>query len=146
MKTLPLFYNVIIFSAFFVFTLPVFAQNGIPNNQQVTPGGGIPNNQQVTPDVPLINPLSGNCTSNENCLEDLLMGILDLVIKIGTAVVVLMLVYIGFLFATTSINPENKSKAREALLWTMVGALILLGAQAISIGIQETVKALSTGA
>ncbi len=31
------------------------------------------------------------------------------------------------------------------LLWTVVGALILLGSQAIAIGIKATVQALSVG-
>jgi hypothetical protein len=87
--------------------------------------------------ISLINPLKATN------LQQFVADIISIVVRIGTIVVVLMLVYVGYLFATTSINPENKNKAREALLWTLVGALILLGAQAIAVGIQATVNALS---
>lgn len=88
----------------------------------------------------LINPLG---TTD---LMGFLLNILNFIItKIAPIVIILMLVYIGFLFTTTSVNPENKQKAKEYLLWTVVGALILLGATAIADGIQATVQALSTG-
>ena len=63
--------------------------------------------------------------------------------QIGTIVIVLMLVYVGFLFVTARGEPGKITTARTALLWTVVGALVLLGAQAISLGIQSTVQALS---
>jgi hypothetical protein len=113
----------------------VHAQPGGANNNP--PGGA---NTGVT----LNNPLAGACTTGQNCLENFLLGILDIVITIGGIVVILMLVYVGFLFTTTSVNPENKQKAREYLAWTLIGALILLGSKAIALGIEATVRALST--
>ena len=110
------------------------AQTDFPGNN----GGGtdLPGNTGVG----LVNPLRGGD------LISFLNNILSFITtRIAPIVIILMLVYIGFLFATTSVNPENKQKAREYLMWTIIGALILLGAQAISIGIQETVRALSTG-
>lgn len=71
--------------------------------------------------------------------------ILDFVIKIGAIVVVLMLVYVGYLFVAAQGKEEKIREARNALLWTVVGALILLGSKAIAIGIEETVKAISAG-
>lgn len=92
----------------------------------------------------LINPLnSGSCAPNQNCLLIFLNKILEFVIKIGTVVVVLMLVYVGFLFVTAQGNETKLTTAKQALLWTIVGALILLGSQAISVGIHETVKELA---
>ena len=88
----------------------------------------------------LINPLGAGTS-----LPVLLKDILQLIVQIGTVVIVLMLVYVGFLFVTARGEPGKITAAREALLWTVVGALILLGAQAISLGIQSTVQALSTG-
>ena len=69
--------------------------------------------------------------------------ILDFVIQIGTIVVILMMVYIGYLFVTARGNDAKITEARQALLWTVVGALILIGAKAISTGIEATVRALS---
>ena len=86
----------------------------------------------------LINPLGAGTS-----LPTLLKDILQLIVQIGTIVIVLMLVYVGFLFVTARGEPGKITTARTALLWTVVGALVLLGAQAISLGIQSTVQALS---
>lgn len=104
------------------------------------PGGNTGSN------VTLINPLnSGNCTPNGSCLMDFLNKILRLVIQVGAVAVVLMLVYVGYLFVVAQGNETKLTTAKTALLWTIVGALVLLGSQAISLGIQATVQALSTG-
>lgn len=87
----------------------------------------------------LINPLQGGD------LWSLLDGILRVVVRIGTIVVILMMVYVGFKFVTAKGEPGAITKARDMLLWTVVGALILLGAQAIATGIRLTTQALSVG-
>ncbi len=86
----------------------------------------------------LFNPLGSGAT-----LPGLLASILAFVVRIGAIVVVFMLVYVGFLFVTARGKEADITQARQALLWTVVGALILLGAQAIAIAIQATVQALS---
>ena len=113
---------------------------------QATTVTGNPNANTGT-NVTLINPLKGvDCSSgNGNCLESFLNNILAFVIRIGTIVVILMLVYVGYLFVIAQGEPAKITEARKALLWTVVGALILLGAQAIAIAIKATVKALSVG-
>ena len=96
--------------------------------------------------VTLINPLnSGSCAPNENCLLNFLNKILEFVIRIGVVVVILMLVYVGYLFVVAQGSDTKITEARKALLWTIVGALILLGSQAIAIAIRATVQALSVG-
>jgi len=87
-----------------------------------------------------MNPLQGGTS-----LESFLNTILSFVIRIGAIVVVLMLVYVGYLFVVAQGSDSKLTDARKALLWTIIGALILLGAQAISLGIQSTVQALSVG-
>ena len=85
----------------------------------------------------LCNPLGAGTD-----LETLLADILSFVVEIGAVVVVLMLVYVGYLFVTGANNETKRTQARQALLWTVVGALILLGAEAIALAIQETVDAI----
>lgn len=82
--------------------------------------------------------LSNPLTSNS--LSELLTKILGFVKTIGGIVVVLMLVYVGFLFVTAQGNEEKIRSARDALFWTVIGALILLGATAIQAGIAATVQ------
>lgn len=71
--------------------------------------------------------------------------ILEFVIRIGTVVVVLMTVWVGYLFVVAQGKEEKIREARQALLWTIVGALILLGSQAIAVAIKATVQAISVG-
>lgn len=87
----------------------------------------------------LINPLSAGS------LPEFLTSILKFVVKIGVIVVILMLVFVGYKFVVAQGVPGKIEEARRMLLWTVVGALILLGAQVIAAGIQTTVTALTTG-
>lgn len=85
----------------------------------------------------LQNPLNNICD-----LPTLLKVILQAVIELGSIILVIMLVWVGFLFVMARGNPEEISKARGALVWTLIGGLILLGAQAIMEVIKATVEGL----
>ncbi|MBU6321751.1 MAG: hypothetical protein KGI78_04620 [Patescibacteria group bacterium] len=93
-----------------------------------------------SPSGSLYNPLGQGTT-----LWTLVNGILAFIIKVGAVVIVFMLVYVGFLFVTARGNPKSLEDAKKALLWTIVGAVILLGAQVISQGVCSTVQALFPG-
>lgn len=84
----------------------------------------------------LENPLS------VDTLPELLGAILDGIINIGVVVITIMLVYCGFLFVVAQGNEEKIRDARSALLWTIIGALILLGAKSIQLVISATVDTL----
>lgn len=103
--------------------------------QSVVTGGG---------SVTLINPLKGvDCSSgNGNCLTAFLNGIMDFVIQIGSIIVILMLVFVGYKFVVAQGKDAALVEARKMLLWTIIGALVLLGAKAISAGILATVQSL----
>jgi hypothetical protein len=111
-------------------------------NVNTSPGGNINPIVNTNPSsgssVILTNPLKSG-TSLESFLND----ILAFVIRIGTIVVILMIVYVGYLFVIAQGKPGEIEKARAALLWTVVGALILLGSQAIAISLKATVSAIT---
>lgn len=115
-------------------------------NVNTPPGGNTIPTVSTDPsgtNVPLLNPLGTSCNStNTDCLGKFLINILDFVVRIGSIVVILMLVFVGYKFVAAQGNDSKIIEARSMLLWTVVGALILLGAQAIAIGIQATVQAL----
>jgi hypothetical protein len=79
---------------------------------------------------------------NADSIEGLLVVVLDAVVYLGSIFLVLMLVYVGFLFVRAQGKPPELQKAREALLWTVVGGLLLLGAEGISLVIKSTVESL----
>lgn len=87
--------------------------------------------------ITLLNPLNSGTS-----LPVLLDEILQFVVKIGSVVIVLMVIYVGFKFVMARGEPDAIIEARQALLWTVVGALILLGAEAIAKAIEATAQAL----
>lgn len=97
----------------------------VPVNSNTTSGG-----QTLT------NPLKAND------IQELLLAILRGVIQLGTILLVLALVWVGFLFVFAQGSEEKIKSARAALMWTVVGGLILLGAQGIALVITSTVNAL----
>ncbi len=94
---------------------------------------------QMTGDPPVVkitNPITAST------LEGLIQTILVGVIKIGIPIIAIAIIYCGFLFVAARGNSEKITKAKDALLYTVIGAAILLGAWAIALLISETVLAL----
>ena len=73
------------------------------------------------------------------------MDILNLVMQLGTVAVIFMLVYTGFKYVAARGNPGAIASAHQALAWTVIGALVLLGSAALAQGICATVVALGSG-
>lgn len=82
----------------------------------------------------LCNPLQFNTISG---FLDAMLGAL---VTIATPIVVLMLVYSGFLFVSAQGNPEKLEKAKKAIVWTIIGAVIVLGAFVLTEAIEGTVS------
>jgi len=115
-----------------VFILPLFVQAAIiPANP---PGGGGSQYQPVTGGSPLQNPLK------YRTIPEFLAAVLKVIAEIALPILVLFLVYVGFLFVTARGNPEELNRAKRYFLWAIVGSLIILGASMLSIAIQNTVK------
>ncbi len=81
----------------------------------------------------ICNPISQD--SIAGFIQTFLTGIL----RVGIPIVALAVIYCGFLFVAARGNTEKLSKAKDALLYTLIGAGILLGSWAIAILISETV-------
>lgn len=87
----------------------------------------------------ICNPLAGN---GVNSLPELIQKILEGAIKIGIPIIALAVIYSGFLFVFARGNSEKLTKAKDALLYTLIGAAILLGSLAIAKMIQVTITGL----
>ncbi len=85
----------------------------------------------------LCNPLKAHS------IQGLLVDILSYLVRIGTIFIILMLVFVGFKFVAARGNSGELEKVRTMLLWTIIGAVIILGAQAISMGVSSTISAIS---
>lgn len=84
-----------------------------------------------------INPVTV-CSDIPTCL----LALVDLVFLIGVPIVVVFIVYAGFLFVTAGDNEAQISRAKMTFLWTIVGAGVLLGAKALAAAIGATVLTL----
>src|SRR3989338_5948445 len=84
----------------------------------------------------LINPIS------VDSIQELIKTLLEGVLKIGIPIVALAIIYCGFLFVAARGNSEKITKAKSALLYTLIGAAVLLGSWAIGKLISDTVFAL----
>jgi len=105
-------------------------QDGGPGVPQQDGGPGVPG-----PEAGLTNPLK-----DIDSLPELLKVVLDAIVQLGTIILTLALVYVGFLFVVAQGNEEKITNAKNALLWTVIGGLILLGASAIGAVIGSTVE------
>ncbi len=85
-----------------------------------------------------------NPLGSTNSLPALIQIILNGALTIGLPVVSLAVIYCGFLFVAARGNPEKLTKAKDALLWTLIGAAVLLGAWAIATMISATVTGLGS--
>lgn len=86
----------------------------------------------------IVNPL-GVVTKT---VPELIRSLLESALKIGFPIVALAIIYSGFLFVFARGNTEKLTKAKETLLYTIIGAAILLGAWSIAKLISVTVLAL----
>lgn len=85
-----------------------------------------------------------NPLPNINSLSGLIKIILEGLLKIGIPIIALAVIYCGFLFVSARGKPEEITKAKDALLYTLIGAAILLGSWAIAQLISNTVTGLAS--
>ena len=123
-----------------LFLVTVFALPFVVFAQGATAPPAVDGNQPgaTAPQGGLVNPL------RFTTLQDFLVAVLDAIILILFPFLVLAIVYAGFKFVTAQGKAEALSEARRALLWVLIGSLIILGAKALSIGIAATVRDITT--
>ena len=104
---------------FFVHTLPTLA---VEVNSPVA-------------DLGIENPL-GNGTT----LSDLIISILNALIIIAIPVIVIFIVYAGFLYVTAQGNADKVRTATRALTYAIIGAVLIIAAVTITEIIGSTVN------
>lgn len=78
----------------------------------------------------------------QTTINGFIKTILEGILKIGIPIIALAIIYSGFLFVTAQGNTEKLTKAKNALLFSIVGAALVLGAWALAQLISETVLSL----
>lgn len=73
-------------------------------------------------------------------LSEFLVALLNVIIQIAFPIIVLMIIFTGFLFVKAQGKPEELKTAKTALIWTLIGAAIILGAFVLSQAICGTIQ------
>lgn len=77
-------------------------------------------------------------------LEELFLAILNVFIVIAIPIVILYIIYAGFLYVTARGDVEQTKKATRALTYAIIGGVILIGAVAITEVVANVVGAFTT--
>jgi hypothetical protein len=110
----------LLFGAYAVLVPVVRAQNTITNDGD---------------SASLFNPLQSQT------IPEFLLKIIDVLLVFALPLIILYIMYAGYLFVTAQGTPAKVSEARSALLWAVVGGVIVLGAKIIVGVIQGTITA-----
>lgn len=119
---------VIVFAVMLIIPLVFAAPDGGGSN--IPDGGGT--NIKTT----INNPLGDKITDIPSFIE----AIINIVLVVGIPIVVLAIIYTGFLFVQAQGNSEKLTKAKNALMYTLIGGALLLGAFVIANAIGKTVE------
>lgn len=64
--------------------------------------------------------------------QDFLLAVLNVIIIIATPIIVLCIIYAGFLYVTARGNVQQTQQATRALTYSIIGGVLIIGAVAIS--------------
>lgn len=67
-----------------------------------------------------------------NSIEELLVAILNIVIVIAMPIVIFFIIYAGFLYVTARGNAEQVQQASRALMYAIIGGVLIIGAVVIA--------------
>jgi len=115
-----------------VFAVPCTGQD--PNTGKPTPPGCV-EAAGIKIKTGINNPLHSDLDTIPKFIE----AVLNIVLMVGVPIVTLAIIYAGFLFVTAGGNSEKLKVAKKTLLYTIVGAALLLGSWVISEAIAGTV-------
>jgi hypothetical protein len=96
---------------------------------------GVDNTGIITTEIK--NPLGDNGPSD---IPSFIKILVESVLVVGVPIIALAIIYTGFLFVKAQGAPEELTKAKKSLTYTLIGAALLLGAFVIANAIGETVK------
>ncbi len=126
-----------ILTAFAFFTNPgeLLAQSNSASNaggSASNSGGSVTNPSSGSGQ--LTNPLKSAS------IEEFILKVIDVILIFALPIIVLYIMYAGFLFVTAKGDTGQISTAKNALLYSVIGGVIVLGAKVIVTVIEGTIK------
>ena len=127
-QILNIFLFILVLSSFLIFPAAIAAPE--QGNQIDAPQQGT---QGIT-NIP--NPIQ--CDKASSCMA----RIAQIVAQIALPLVVVFIIYSGFLFVSARGNEEQLEKAKSPFFWAVIGAILVVGAYAIATAIENFAKQL----
>jgi hypothetical protein len=72
-------------------------------------------------------------------IQELIAAILDVIVMVATPFLVLAVIWSGFLFVTSRGNPEKLTRAKQTILYTLIGAALIIGASVLSGALSDVI-------
>ena len=124
--------------SYYLLLLPAIALAQVPGGSD--PGGGLPTpsgSGGTGAGVKIQNPLGSGTT-----LAGLFKTLLEIVLVFAIPITVFFIIYAGFLYVTARGNAEQVSRAHRALLYALIGGVLILGGNILIDVVQNTVNAI----
>ena len=83
-------------------------------------------------------PKLSNPTPSYGTMYDFIVALLEIVLLIGVPMIVIALIYAGFLLVTADGDEKKLEMGKLVIVWTLVGGAIILGAKVIAEFIKGT--------
>ncbi len=80
--------------------------------------------------------------TNITDLTTFVKKILDIVLTIGIPIIAIAIIYAGYLFVSSRGNEHELKNAKNAIVWTLIGAAIILGAWVLAQALGNSVDCL----
>lgn len=121
----------------------VYGYSALPTNSSADTGS-IPGDVSGAQTGDMSNPSTANSLKIPNPLgnksiTDLVQGLLDVVMVFAIPIVVFFIIYAGFMYVTARGNESTIQKAHMALLYALIGGILILGARVLIDVLQGTV-------
>ncbi len=76
-------------------------------------------------------------------IQDFFMALIAIVIVFATPIIVFFIIYAGFLYVTARGNEQTITQANRALLYAIIGGLLILGAYGIITIVSNLITAMT---
>ena len=78
-------------------------------------------------------------------ITDLFLAVINILRIVLLPIILLFIIYAGFMYVTGRGNPENIQRATKALTYAIIGGVIILGAEAIGLIVRNTANSFNVG-
>jgi hypothetical protein len=133
---------VVVFAVMVAMPTIVFGLDGTGPSEGASSSEGTGPSDGTGINTKILNPLGVN---GPQTIPDFIKKLVEIVLYVGIPIIALAIIYTGFLFVQAQGNSEELTKAKKALMYTLIGGALLLGAFVIAQAIGSTVDEIKKG-